>query len=191
MLPDEPDCHSDRCDIRIYTWWSPERSSGKNMTQIYLEGVKVGKVDMLKVGTRKSFVPTTAAERGHIRQAIMCPIKRMHLLKANPIKDNYGIKKDWINKELARQFTKVYNDNNKPREDEQVKVQPVEVPTVVKNIPTLCKAIQNKDGRYLSRYVLNLIEDMNNPNVSAISNNRKIERAAQKTLTQNNGGTNE
>ena len=65
------------------------------------------------------------------------------------------------------------------------------MPTVVRNIPTLCKAIQNKDGRYLSRYILNLIEDMNNPNVSAISNNRKIERAAQKTLTQNNGGTNE
>ena len=191
VLPDEPDCHSDRCDIKIYTWWSPERSSGKNMIQIYLEGVKVGKVDMLKVGSRKSFVPTNAAERGHIRQAIMCPIKRMHLLEANPIKDNYGIKKDWINKELARQFTKVYNDNNKPREDEQVKIQPVEVPTVVRNIPTLCKAIQNKDGRYLSRYILNLIEDMNNPNVSAISNNRKIERAAQKTLTQNNGGTNE
>ncbi len=121
----------------------------------------------------------------------MCPINRMHLLKANPIKDNYGIKKDWINKELARQFTMVYNENNKLSEVEKPAEETVEIPTFIKNIPALCKAIQNKDGKYLSEYVLNLLEDLNNANRSSIPNGRKIERAAEKTLTQNNGGTNE
>ena len=66
------------------------------------------------------------------------------------------------------------------------------MPAYIQKVPSLHKAMQSKDGKYLSKYILNLLEDMNNPNSSSIPNSRKIERAAQKILTQdNNGGTNE
>jgi|TARA_R110002110_G_scaffold415419_1_gene649722 hypothetical protein len=179
----------ERCGITICTWWDSKPSIGKKMCEIYLMGVKVGQTDIMKKGARKKFVPASASERSNIKQVIFCPIEKIHLLEANPIKDGYGIKKKWINEMRAKMVSEIYEKNTVLEADTGSKQEPRTIPKFFENIPALHKAIKSNNGKFLGDYVLKLVQELTDPKLSAISIDRKIERAA--TPTQNNGENNE